>query len=124
MTMKEIRAVVRPARVPQLRDALRAVPGFPGVTFWRAEGFTAPSAIEHHGVREELAELSEKTMLSVVCDEAAVPRIQAAIIEACRSGQVGDGLVWVVDAGDVQRIVDAGPPAPSPAREDSTPPAG
>ena len=114
MTMKELRAVVRPARVPALRDALRALPDFPGVTFWRAEGFTAPSAIEHHGVREELAESSDKMMLSVVCDEAAVPAIHRAIVEACHSGRVGDGLVWVVDAGGVQRIADVAAALPLP----------
>jgi nitrogen regulatory protein P-II 1 len=107
MTMKEIRAIVRPARVAALREALRAIPNFPGVTLWRAEGFTAPAAIEHHSVREELAEFSDKVMLSVIADEAAVPLIRRAIFEACRTGQIGDGLVWVVDIGDIHRIRDA-----------------
>src|SRR3989475_7266838 len=40
MTMKEIRAIVRPSRLERLRDALRAIPNFPGVTLFRAEGFT------------------------------------------------------------------------------------
>jgi nitrogen regulatory protein PII len=40
--MKEIRAIVRPSRLLGLRDALRAIPNFPGVTLFKAEGFTAP----------------------------------------------------------------------------------
>ena len=39
--MKEIRAIVRPNRLSRLRDALRAIPNFPGVTIFKAEGFTA-----------------------------------------------------------------------------------
>ena len=39
MTMKEIRAIVRPSRLERLRAALRAIPNFPGVTLFKAEGF-------------------------------------------------------------------------------------
>jgi nitrogen regulatory protein P-II 1 len=42
MTMKEIRAIVRPSRLERLRTELRAIPNFPGVTIFKAEGFTAP----------------------------------------------------------------------------------
>ena len=40
--MKEIRAIVRPNRLPLLREALRGIPNFPGLTLLKAEGFTAP----------------------------------------------------------------------------------
>ena len=106
MTMKEIRAIVRPARVPRLRDALRAIPNFPGVTLCHAEGFTAPAALDKRTVRAELTDFSAKVMLSVIAEEAMVPVIRNAIFESCRSGRIGDGLVWVVDIGDIHRILD------------------
>ena len=59
MTMKEIRAIVRPGRLERLRDALRAIPNFPGVTLFRAEGFTAPAAIDKRSVKEELTDFSD-----------------------------------------------------------------
>ncbi len=93
----------RRAPGPRAAAARRAAchTGFPGRHLLaRRRLQRARSAIEHHGIREELAELSEKTMLSVLCDEAAVPRIRAAILDACRVGQIGDGLVWVVDVGE------------------------
>ena len=34
-----------------LRDALRAIPNFPGVTLFKAEGFTAAAAVEKHSVK-------------------------------------------------------------------------
>ena len=104
--MKEIRAIVRPMRVERLRAALRAIPNFPGVTMWRAEGFTAPAAVDRRSVRDELTDFTPKVMLSVVAPETMVPVIREAIYASCRTGQIGDGLVWVVDIGDIHRIRD------------------
>lgn len=36
--MKEIRAIIRPQKLPRLREVLRAVPGFPGMTISKALG--------------------------------------------------------------------------------------
>ncbi|MCZ2497878.1 DUF3240 domain-containing protein [Xylophilus sp. Kf1] len=104
--MKEIRAIVRPNRVQRLRDALRAIPNFPGVTLVKAEGFTAPASISSRSVREELVDFSDKLMLSVLCEDAMVPSIREAIMVSCRTGQIGDGLVWVVDIGEIHRVRD------------------
>ena len=43
--MKEILAIVRPTRMARLQTALRAIPGFPGLTVLPAQGFTAPDAM-------------------------------------------------------------------------------
>ena len=104
--MKEIRAIVRPSRLNRLRDALRAIPNFPGVTIFRAEGFTAPTAIDKRSVRDELTDFSPKLMVSVLAQSVMVDTIRRAIVEACQSGQIGDGLVWVVDIDETHRIRD------------------
>ncbi|MDD0839941.1 P-II family nitrogen regulator [Curvibacter sp. HBC61] len=107
--MKEIRAIVRPSRLNKLRDALRAIPNFPGVTIFKAEGFTAPAAIEKRTVKEELTDFTPKLMVCVLCDRAMVDTIRDAIISACHTGQIGDGLVWVVDLESTHRIRDHSP---------------
>ncbi len=113
--MKEIRAIVRPHRLDRLRDALRAIPNFPGMTVFRAEGFTAPAAIGKHSVREELTEFSAKLMVTVLADDAMAGTIRQAIVASCSTGQIGDGLVWVVDVGEIHRIRDGSPlDAPAP----------
>lgn len=106
MNMKEVRAIVRPSRVPRLRDALRAIPNFPGVTVWNADGFTAPAALVKRTVREELTEFSHKVLVCVLCEESMVDPIREAIFDACSTGTVGDGLVWVVDVQATHRIRD------------------
>ena len=104
--MKEIRAIVRPSRLQRLRDALRAIPNFPGVTLFKAEGFTAPAAIDKRSVKDELTDFTDKVMICVLADAEMVEIIKNAIIEAVYTGQIGDGLVWVVDIENVQRIRD------------------
>lgn len=104
--MKEIRAIVRPHRLDRLREALRAIPNFPGVTVFKAEGFTAPAALTKRTVKEELTDFTPKLMVCVLTDESMVPTIRQAIIDSCSTGQIGDGIVWTVDIDAPTRIRD------------------
>lgn len=104
--MQEIRAIVRPHRLDRLREALRAIPNFPGVTIFKAEGFTAPAAIDKRTVKDELTDFTPKLMLSVLANDDMVEPIREAIIDACSTGNIGDGLVWTVDIGTIHRIRD------------------
>jgi len=102
--MKEIRAIVRPQRVPQLREALRDIPNFPGLTMTKAEGFTAPASIQKRSVKDELTDFTPKVQLSVLVDDDMVETIRSTIIKVCTTGQFGDGLVWTVDVNTMHRI--------------------
>ena len=104
--MKENRAIVRPQRLERLREALRAIPNFPGVTIYRAEGFTAPAAVDKRSVKDELTDFSGKLMVCVLAHEDMVDAIRDAIIDACSTGKIGDGLVWTVDIATIHRIRD------------------
>jgi nitrogen regulatory protein P-II 1 len=105
--MKEIRAIIRPNRLSRLRDALRAIPNFPGVTVFNVKGFTAPSAVDKRSVRDELTDFTDKVMVCVLVEPDMVETIRTALIDACQTGQIGDGLVWVVDIQSMHRIRDA-----------------
>lgn len=102
--MKEIRAIIRPHRVEKLREALRVIPNFPGVTLQKAEGFTAPAAVGKRSVREELTDFTDKIMVTVLADDSMADTICDVIIDSCHTGQIGDGLVWVVDIAQMHRI--------------------
>ena len=106
MDMKEVRAIIRPSRMTRLRDALRAIPNFPGVTIMTAEGFTAPAAVHKRTVREELTDFSPKVLVCVLCEASMVDTIRQSIFDTCSTGTVGDGLVWVVDVQATHRIRD------------------
>lgn len=102
--MKEIRAIVRPNRLPLLREALRGIPNFPGLTLLKAEGFTAPAAVGKRTVREELTDYTPKIMVTVLADDAMVDEIRDTIIMICSTGQIGDGIVWTVPIATMHRI--------------------
>ncbi len=104
--MKEIRAIVRPHRLDRLREALRAIPNFPGVTVFKAEGFTAPAAIAKRTVKDELTDFTPKLMVCVLCEDTMADTIRQTIIDSCSTGQIGDGIVWVVDIHAPTRIRD------------------
>jgi nitrogen regulatory protein P-II 1 len=105
--VKEVKAVIQPGRLARVREALRHVPGFPGMTVTTAEGCSAiepPSRNET--IRAELTDYSPKVRIEVVCADELVAPIVAAIHGATHSGQKGDGIIWVNDVAEMRRLRD------------------
>ena len=50
--MKEIKAIIRPAKLAALREKLRSLPGFPGMTISKVEGCSAPSVHSPSNLKE------------------------------------------------------------------------
>ena len=95
--MKEIKAVLRPSRLPVLRDRLRATPGFPGMTVTKVEGCSAPSLHAAASLKEDLTDFTPKVRIEIVAPDEVVETLVDLIIQIGQTGQVGDGLVWVTD---------------------------
>lgn len=97
--MKEIKAVIRPNKLPALREALVALPGFPGMTIARVEGCSAPSrhVPARLSVKDELTDYSPKVRIEIVAPDEAAEEIFRRISEVARTGHFGDGLVWITD---------------------------
>ena len=94
--MKEIRAIIRPNKLSRLRAALREMPGFPGMTVSKVEGFGAPSEHAPHNIREELTDYSAKVRIEIIAPDDKVDEIVRRIVNVACTGQTGDGLLWVV----------------------------
>ena len=107
--MKEVRAIIRPNRRDRLREALRAIPNFPGMSMFSAQGFTAPASIDKRTVRDELTDFTEKYMVCVLCPDDMVETIRSVIVSSCGTGTYGDGLVWVLDVASVHRVRNGEP---------------
>jgi nitrogen regulatory protein P-II 1 len=104
--MKELRAIVRPTRLGKLQSALRAIPGFPGMTVLPAQGFTAPASLVKRTVKDELTEFSDKCMVCILVTPELENVVRDTLLSACQTGNTGDGLLWSVEAQQVQRIRD------------------
>ncbi|MCX7893565.1 MAG: P-II family nitrogen regulator [Burkholderiales bacterium] len=94
--MKEINAVVQPGRLARVRDALRGLPDFPGMTVERVEGCSPARAGDPGaGIKGELTDYSPGVRITLLAPDALVPEIVRRIHAAAHTGQKGDGILWV-----------------------------
>ena len=93
--MKEIKAIVHPNKLPALRDALREIKGFPGMTVSKAEGCSAPARHTPQSFKEDLTDYSPKVRIEIVVPDDVADAIFDAIARFAQTGHVGDGLVWM-----------------------------
>jgi nitrogen regulatory protein P-II 1 len=94
--MKEIKAIIRPNKLPALREALRDVPGFPGMTVSKAEGLSAPAKVAGgKSIKDELTDYTAKTRIEIVAPDELAEIIVDRIVTVANTGHIGDGLVWV-----------------------------
>lgn len=98
--MKEIKAIIRPNKLAILRDALRELPEFPGMTVSKAEGCSALARhTQRQNIKEQLTDYTAKVRIEIVAPDEAVDAMVDCIVKVAQTGHVGDGLVWVTDVG-------------------------
>lgn len=95
--MKEVKAVIRPNKLPALRVALLEIPGFPGMTVSKVEGCSAPSKFNKSNIRDELTDYSAKVRVEIVCNDEIAEVLMDRIVTICQTGQMGDGVVWCTE---------------------------
>ncbi len=102
--MKEITAIIQPIRLGPVRDALSDA-GVHGMTVTDARGFGSQggSTDTYRGI-EYRVEYVPKTRIDVVVTDDAVDTAVEAIMGAARTGNVGDGKIFVRDVSAVYRI--------------------
>ena len=85
-----------------MREVLRAVPGFPGMTITKAVGCGATARHAPHTIKEELTDFTEKLRVEIISPDELADVLVDHIVQVATTGQTGDGLVWVTE---VQRAV-------------------
>lgn len=100
--MKEIKAIVQPARLAKIRSSLRNIKAFPGMTIAKVEGCGHHVSPPHNDVRQELTDYSPKIYIEIVSPDELVEGILQILVEVGHTGQVGDGIVWVTP---VERMI-------------------
>ena len=102
--MKLITAVVKPFKVDEVKDALKGA-GVQGMTVTEVQGFGRQGGhTEVYRGTEYTIDFVPKTRIELVVDDEAVDRVVDAIVNAARTGKIGDGKVWVSDVGQLIRI--------------------
>ena len=102
--MKLITAVVKPFRLDDVRNALAEV-GVQGMTVTEVKGFGRQRGhTELYRGAEYVVEFLPKVKVEVAVTDEFVERVIEAIIEAAKTGKVGDGKIFVTDLVQVYRI--------------------
>ncbi len=102
--MKLITAIVRPERLVEVKAALFRA-GVTGITISRVSGHGGEQELqEQYRGRTVVLEFREKVRLEMAVSEPFVEPTIQAIITAARTGQVGDGKIFVQPLGRIIRI--------------------
>jgi nitrogen regulatory protein PII len=102
--MKLIKAIVRPNKVDDVRDALARI-SLPGMTVSEVRGHGKQKG--HTAIyrgKEYDVSLLPKMQIEVVVSDPLVDEVVAAIITAARTGEIGDGRVFVIPVEQSYRI--------------------
>ncbi|MFI2033062.1 P-II family nitrogen regulator [Streptomyces buecherae] len=102
--MKLITAVVKPHRLDEIKEALQAF-GVQGLTVTEASGYGRQRGhTEVYRGAEYTVDLVPKARVEVLVEDAEAAGLIDVIVQAARTGKIGDGKVWSVPVETVVRV--------------------
>jgi nitrogen regulatory protein P-II 1 len=102
--MKLVTAIVKPFKLDDVKEALTKL-AVPGLTITEARGFGRQRGhTEVYRGTEYTIEFVPKVCIEIVVDDDRVTDVVDAIVEAGRTGQIGDGKVWTTPVETLTRI--------------------
>jgi nitrogen regulatory protein P-II 1 len=102
--MKLITAIVKPFKLDDVKDALTEI-GLPGITVTEVRGFGRQRGhTEVYRGAEYTVEFVPKVRIEVLIEDGEAKRVADAIVEAARTGQIGDGKVWISSVETLIRV--------------------
>jgi nitrogen regulatory protein PII len=102
--MKLITAVIKPFKLDEVKDALKAV-GVTGITVEEVRGFGRQGGhTETYRGAEYQIDFVPKVSLRIVIDDDRADSVVDTIASSAATGKIGDGKIWVSDIDRVVRI--------------------
>lgn len=106
--MKHIIAYIRPNKLPAVTLALHRLPGLPGMSFSEVRGFSSDRAPKAGPpIVQDLIDYTPYVRIEVFCGDEQVYEIKYTIETAARTGNNGDGKIYVTDVSEAVRIQTA-----------------
>jgi len=104
LSMKLVTAVIKPYQLDAVKESLHAL-GVAGLTVSEAQGYGRQKGhTEICRGAEYTVEFVPKIRVEVLTDEIDLDKIVDAIVDAARTGRIGDGKVWVTPVEEVVRV--------------------
>jgi nitrogen regulatory protein P-II 1 len=102
--MTKVEAVIRTSKLDAVKDALHDI-GVEGMTVLEVRGHGRQKGhTEFYRGQEYTVDLIPKTKLELVVADGAAEKVVQAIMNAARTGKIGDGKVFLSRVDDVVRI--------------------
>lgn len=102
--LKKIEAIIRPFKLDEVKIALVNA-GIIGMTVSEVRGFGRQKGqTERYRGSEYTVEFLQKLKIEVVVDDGLVDLVMDKIMVAARTGEIGDGKIFVSDVDRVVRI--------------------
>ena len=102
--MKKIEAIIRPFRIDDVREALAEI-GVRGLTLTEVKGYGRQKGhTELYRGSEYQIDFLPKMKIEVVVSDKMADKVIDTIIKAAKTGQVGDGKIFVYPVEDVIRV--------------------
>lgn len=102
--MKKVVAIIKPFKLDDVKEALHEV-GVSGITVSEAKGFGRQKGhTELYRGAEYVVDFLPKVKLEIVVADNLADRTVEAIVNAARTGRIGDGKIFVSEVERVVRI--------------------
>ena len=102
--MKAVTAVVKPFKLEDVKAALEVL-GIQGLTVSEVQGFGRQRGhTEVYRGAEYVVDLVPKVRVDVVVADTDADKVVEAIVQAARTGKIGDGKVWVTPVETIVRV--------------------
>ncbi|ACO04625.1 MAG TPA: P-II family nitrogen regulator [Persephonella sp.] len=102
--MKKIEAIIKPFKLDEVKDAVSEIGTF-GITVTEVKGFGRQKGhTELYRGAEYVIDFLPKIKIEIVVDDSMVEKVVEAIMNAARTGKVGDGKIFITPVEDAVRI--------------------
>ncbi len=102
--MKKVEVIIKPFKLDEVKSGLNAI-GIMGMTVTEVKGFGRQKGhIEVYRGTEYEVNFLPKLKIEVVVPDSIIDKVIATIIEKARTGNIGDGKIFLYSLEDVIRI--------------------
>ena len=102
--MKKVEAIIKPFKLEDVKDALAEI-GITGMTVSEVKGYGRQKGhSELYRGAEYVVDFLPKVKMEMVVEETQVDQVVDTIVEAARTGKIGDGKIFVSDIDKTVRI--------------------
>jgi nitrogen regulatory protein P-II 1 len=102
--MKKIEAIIKPFKLDEAKEALQGI-GIQGLTVSEVKGFGRQKGhTELYRGAEYVVDFLPKIKLEIVVEDELAEKVTSSLQEACHTGRIGDGKVFVLPVEDAIRI--------------------